>query len=83
MKFFYKYNNNKTILKNHRDNQQRIHINPPTLLDSTSLSNFINFLTKKGLYSKEKTTFTGILKNFNFFLYQNTDYLHKNYPDIK
>lgn len=81
MKFFYKYYK-KTIFKK---NQIKINknINFLTPVDYTNISDFIFFLTKNGLFSKEKKTFVGILKNFNFFLYQNTNYLYENYPHIK
>ena len=81
MKFFYKFYKKTILQKNPKKITKKV--NFLTTVDYTNISDFIFFLTKNGLFSKEKKTFVGILKNFNFFLYQNTSYLYENYPHIK
>ena len=44
---------------------------------------FNKFLIKDGLLLKSKFTLADVFKNFNFFLYQNTDFIFNSYPTQK
>jgi hypothetical protein len=44
---------------------------------------FTKFIIKGGSLIKEKKSITTIMKNFNFFLYYNYDYIYSNYPILE
>ncbi len=49
----------------------------------TSLVHFTKFLIKDGFYTKGRFTLTDVLKNINYFIYNNISYISTTYPTIK
>ena len=49
----------------------------------TQINDFNKFLINNGLLTKSKLILADVFRNFNFFLYQNTDFIFKNYPTQK
>jgi len=44
---------------------------------------FTRFLVNHGLLLKEKNTLSIIFRNFNYFLYNESQYIYENYPLVK
>ena len=83
MKFFFKIRK-KNLIKKNLDAVISTNFLPPHCIEFESgLRNFIKFLISNGLLIKEKKSIKTILKNFNYFLYYNNDYISINYPNIK
>ena len=51
--------------------------------NNNPLVQFSKFLFKDGFFTKGKYTLTGVLKNVNFFLYNNANYITTNHPSVK
>ena len=81
MKFFCKKNIKNTLKKNPKK------ISYPTILwTNTNTFNtniFTRFLVNRGLLLKEKNNLSTIFKNFNHFLYNESQYIYENYPFAK
>ena len=85
LKFFFKkkkhnflktQDNNKTTIQKDRA-VGFIQSNTP------SLNNFVRFLSTSGGLIKRRVDLISIIKNLNFFLYNNTRYIYEIYPDMK
>lgn len=85
MKFFsYNFNKNTKQLKTKTD-LISLALKYPYIdnNEGTHIHEFNKFLIKDGLLLKSKFTLANVFKNFNFFLYQNTDFLYSSYPAQK
>ena len=51
--------------------------------DYKSISTFRNFFKQNGLDVKSRIYLSNVIKNFNFFLYYNSDYIGTNYPNVR
>lgn len=63
-----KYNNKNTTSKANNQNH---------------IFEFSRFFLKNGLMVKSKTLFSGVIKNFNSFIYTNNFYIYENHPNVK
>jgi len=80
LKFFFKKNfkKNKIDLYN-----QRNWLKTKRFDFFNNLPTFKNFILKKGSALKSKVELTHVLKNINYFLYFNSEFLLKNYTPVK
>jgi len=81
LKFFYK--NNKTFFKQKQTNSFKQKQTNLSVLDDFKILNFSKFLTKDGKFIKNKLILSDVLKNLNFFLYFNQNYIYNQYPNTK
>ena len=90
MKFFFKKINKTNILKiinqkrgsitnNNTFNLNGLHV----LHKNEEISDFVRFFSKSGLLIKDKNLFCGVIKNLNYFFYQNCNFLYDSYPSVK
>ena len=49
----------------------------------TTINTFSTFLIKDGFFIKAKLLLSGVLKNINYFFYNNLNYLTLNHPTTK
>lgn len=79
MKFF-PYKLSKVFnIKKHEQNFVKIH----TQNTVTTISLFSKFLTTHGFFIKNKTMLVDIVRNCNYFFYNNCDFIFEHYPTIK
>ena len=90
MKFFFKKINKTNILK--INNQLGIFITNNSTFNlngvvhvykNEEISDFVRFFSKSGLLIKDKNLFCGVIKNLNYFFYQNCNFLYDSYPNVK
>ena len=81
MKFFFKHNKKQIFLKS------RVGIKPwehyKDVTDYKSFNIFKNFFKQNGLDVKSRVYLSSIIKNFNFFLYNNSDFIITHYPNVR
>jgi len=81
LKFF--QNNNYTIFKK-KTTQPLLKKKEHFMYRPTPpLTYFSKFLIKDGFFTKGRITLTGVLKNINFFLYNNSSYISANHQSVK
>jgi len=50
---------------------------------STTTNTFNKFLIKDGFFTKNQLILSNVFKNINYFLYNNKDFIYRNYQHIK
>jgi len=88
LKFFSRKANKSNFLKK-SIKRGLISIISPQKLNLTSayinieFLEFVRFFSKDGLLVRERNLFCGIVRNLNYFFYQNCSFIYENYPNIK
>ncbi len=81
MKFFFKQLKKQTFLK--KSIKLKLENNSIVINGYTTPDIFKNFLKQNGLGVKSSVYLSSIIKNFNFFLYSNSDYINNTFPGVR
>ena len=71
----------KFIITNTHGNAQKLYITKIHV--DEEILDFVRFFSKDGLLTKERILFCGVIRNLNYFFYQNCNFLYASYPDVK